>query len=233
MKWRKPQFTFSPRGSASSPVSIAQIPPDTQPEDWPVNLQWTARNRFVWVSNSVIFFFNRRVSSRRELHRRGLFRSLLPSFVVVSWMLLQLTGAFFSWRCARCSRYMDVARVDLSPLVVLWYAHRWVPKRLLTCIYFFEFMLTRFKERVLKFSAHPGWLCHPRRPAAPSPSALKAVCPWRKNSARETKAGLGWLLAGNLCANSTTVCINTRGTFGRQVLRRCPRGGNKAPSVCF
>lgn len=82
MKWRKPQFTFSPRGSASSPVSIAQIPPDTQPEDWPVNLQWTERNRFVWVSNSVIFCFNRRVSCRCEPHRGGFFRSLLPSFLL-------------------------------------------------------------------------------------------------------------------------------------------------------
>lgn len=148
-------------------------------------------------------------------------------------MLLQLTGALFPWRWARCSRYMDVASVDLSPFVALWNAHRWVPERLFDVFSFFKLMLTRFKERVLKFSTHPSCLCHPLRPAAPSPSALKAVFPWRKNSARGTEAGLWWLLAGNHCANATTVCINTRGTFGRQVLRRCSRGGTKRPvSAC-
>ncbi len=75
----------------SSPVSIAQIPPDTQPEDRPATLQWTERNRFIWVSSRVnyLLIVSRRChfsSSGNRAPACGFFLSLLLSFVVVSWV---------------------------------------------------------------------------------------------------------------------------------------------------
>lgn len=130
---------------------------------------------------------------------------------------------------------MDVASLALSLFVVFSNAHRWVQERLFLGggDVFLKFLVTLFKERVLKKdSTHPGWLCLPLRPAAPSPSALKAVLPRRGEKktlgGREAGGSVG-LLAGNLCANATTVCIHARETFGRLRLCRCPRGGTKRP----
>lgn len=80
---------------------------------------------------------------------------------------------------------------------------------------FLKFMLTRFKECVFKKKFHTSWLAV----APPSSRCSLPVCPkgrfalegGKKNlGGREAGCSVG-LLAGNLCANATTVCVYTHG----------------------
>lgn len=99
VKWRKLQFTLkSSRLSQScSPVSIAQIPPDThthaQPEDPPAILPWTEPNRCNRVSTGL---------NVCKLSPKGVFNSPggngVPP-VVYSCLLLLFPGSAVITRC--------------------------------------------------------------------------------------------------------------------------------------
>lgn len=112
---------------------------------------------------------------------------------------------------------MDVASAALSLFVVFSNAHRWVPERLfLEGDVFLKFMLTRFKECVFKKkkknSTHPGWLCLPLRPAASSPSALKAVLPWRgKKTSGDEKRAARWGCWPVTFVQTQLLCVYTHG----------------------